>query len=83
MSEQTEHVDRLYLSCKELVTLTAGPETGARRGAALGDLGVIEDGAVAVRNGRIVAIGPTSEITARFQATDEVDTMYRTDVRPV
>ena len=45
----SEHVDRLYLHCKELVTLTDGPPVGARRRSDLANVGLIEDGAVAVR----------------------------------
>ena len=53
--------DRIYTHCKELVTLQAGPPTGARRGSELRDVGVIEDGAVAVADGRILATGTTAE----------------------
>ncbi|MBK8974952.1 MAG: imidazolonepropionase [Planctomycetes bacterium] len=66
-------VDRLFVHCGELVTLADGPPTGARRGAAMQRLGVITDGAVAVRGGRIVATGTTDELGRRFAATDEID----------
>ncbi len=36
-------------------------------------LGVIADGAVAVRDGRIVAAGPTDQIARSFTATEEID----------
>ena len=39
-----ETVDRLFVHCKELVTLTDGAPTGPRRGAQMQQLGVIEDG---------------------------------------
>jgi imidazolonepropionase len=35
---------------------------GARRGAALSDIGVIRDGAILVREGMIAAVGPSSKI---------------------
>ncbi len=68
-----ESVDRLFVHCRELVTLAEGPATGARRGAAMRQLGVIADGAIAVRGGRVVATGPTERITRDYRATDELD----------
>jgi len=66
-------VDRLFVHCRELVTLTDGEATGARRGDAMQTLGVIEDGAVAVNDGRIVAVGPTEAITREYEAPEELD----------
>ena len=66
-------VDRLYVHCKQLVTLADGPEKGPRRGKAMLDLGVVEDGAIAVRSGRIVATGPTDAIARDYAAEDEFD----------
>ncbi len=68
-----EAVDRLFVHCRQLVTLTDGPARGARRGEAMAQLGVIDDGAVAVRAGRIVAVGPTDRISREYHAADEVD----------
>ena len=69
----SELVDRLYVHCRELVTLTDGPATGARRGASMEALGVIPDGAIAVRGGRIVAVGATDAIARDYRAADELD----------
>jgi imidazolonepropionase len=49
----------LITGCKQLVTL-AGP--APRRGRHLGEPGVIADGAVLVRDGRIVAAGPRARV---------------------
>ena len=68
-----ESVDRLFVHCRELVTLADGPSTGARRGEAMRQLGVIADGAVAVRDGRVVATGPTEQLARQYGAADELD----------
>ena len=68
-----ESVDRLFVHCRELVTLTDGEAIGPRRGAAMQKLGVIEDGAVAVKDGRIVAVGQTADILRDYQAPEELD----------
>ena len=50
-------------------------DTGAvRRGATQGDLDIITDGAVAIRNGQIVAVGSTTEVMATH-GTDNVPTI--------
>ena len=69
-----EQVDTLFTNCRELVTMTGGPATGARRGAITSEqLGVLENGAVAARGGKIVAVGSTREMVDRFRAKREVD----------
>ena len=68
-----ETVDRLFVRCRQLVTLTDGAPTGPRREAAMQAMGVVEDGAVAVKDGRIVAVGTTAEVTARYRAPEELD----------
>lgn len=69
----THPVDTLYVHARELVTLADGPPRGARRGAAMRDLGIVRDGAIAVREGRIVACGPTDAIAREHRARHEVD----------
>jgi len=56
-----ESADLLLEHAAELLTL-AGPADGPRLGAALRDVGVIRDGAVAVADGEIVAVGPTDQV---------------------
>jgi len=56
-----ESADLLLEHAAELLTL-AGPADGPRLGAALGDVGMIRDGAVAVADGEIVAVGPTDQV---------------------
>ncbi len=47
--------DLLIIGCQQLLTLRGG---GPRRGRALGELGLIRDGALLIRDGRIAAVGP-------------------------
>lgn len=68
-----EAVDRLLIHCQELVPLTDGPPTGFRRGAAMGQVTVVPDGAVAIHDGHIVAVGTTAEITSRYRAEETTD----------
>lgn len=73
MRSQTP-VDLIVHRAAQLLTL-AGP--GPRRGAALRDLAIIHDGAVAIQNETIVAVGSTAEIAAQYQATQWLDASGR------
>lgn len=59
----------------QLLTLR-GP-AGPRRGAALRDLGLIRDGAVLIRDGRIVEAGPTRAIEKLARGAREIDARGR------
>jgi len=50
----------LIAHCRQLVTLAGPRET--RRGRALGELGLVRDGAVLIHDGRIAAVGPTRRV---------------------
>ena len=52
----------LLHSATQLLTLAGGPQ----RGRDLGSLGILEDGAVLVREEKIVAVGTTSELRAAY-----------------
>ncbi|HOK71753.1 MAG TPA: imidazolonepropionase [Bacillota bacterium] len=69
---RTEPSDLLIIHAAELGTCRARaawdngrPEPGPRLGADLGCAGIIEDGAIAVRDGVIVDIGATEEVLSR------------------
>ena len=64
-----ERVDVLLLHATSLVTMDRGEIP--RRGADAGEIGLIEDGAVAILGDRIAAVGPTGEIAARYAADPE------------
>lgn len=53
--------------------LTVASPGGPKRGAAMGDLGIVAGGAVAVRDGRVLAVGPTAALRDRVQAVHTLD----------
>jgi imidazolonepropionase len=59
--------DLLIYGASQVLTL-ASPG-GPKRGAAMAELGIIPSGAVAVRGGRIVDVGPSDELEHKVQAT--------------
>jgi imidazolonepropionase len=64
-------VDLLIHSATQLVTCAA--TDGPKRGAAMRDVGLIPDGAVAVADGEIVAVGATADLRADFTARQTLD----------
>lgn len=65
------NVDLLIHSAAQLVTC-ASPD-GPKRGQAMAEVGLIPDGAVAVDDGNIVAVGPTSELRADYTARHTIE----------
>ena len=65
------HADLLIQNIGQLVTL-AGPP-GPRRGAAMAELGIVERGAIAIREGRIAAVGSESELAPSVDADARLD----------
>ena len=63
----------LFVHSAAQVCVVPSPRGGPQRGASLGEVGLIEDGAVAIAEGRVEAIGPTSELALRFRAAQEID----------
>lgn len=61
----------LLRGAKQLLTLR-GP-AGARRGAALRELAVIEDGSLLIRDGKIVHVGTTRRIENLKEARDAIE----------
>jgi len=67
-----KNVDICVHSATQLCVIP--PQSGGpQRGAHLGDVGLIADGAVAIAAGRVVAVGSTRELASRFHATQEID----------
>ncbi|HZM24277.1 MAG TPA: imidazolonepropionase [Anaerolineales bacterium] len=59
----------LIHSSSQLLTLAGGPQ----RGKSLGSLGIIEDGAVVVRDEKIIAVGTTAELKASYTEEPTLD----------
>jgi imidazolonepropionase len=63
------HADLLIVNASELVVGSATP----LRGAALAELSIVGQGAVAVKDGRVAVVGPTEQIAKEWHADDIVD----------
>lgn len=59
----------LLHSASQLLTLAGGPQ----RGKSLGTLGIIEDGAVVLRDEKILAVGTTGELKAAYPDEPTLD----------
>lgn len=70
-----QEVDLLLHSAGQLC-IVPGP-AGPQRGPALGDLGIISDGAIAIDQERIVATGRTADLLAHYQGRQTLDTSGR------
>jgi imidazolonepropionase len=66
-------IDLVVHSSRQLLTVAGGPQ----RGKDLGRLGIVPNGAVAIDGGRILAVGPTSEVRGRYRPAQEVDASGR------
>ena len=66
-------VDLILHSASQLLTLEGGPQ----RGIGLGELGIIPDGALAVRGESIVAVGPSQTIRDSYLPRRQMDCSHR------
>ena len=69
------NVDLLIVGAAQLVTCASGGR--AKRGAQMRDLSIIADGAVAVKAGRILDLGTTADMRARYQSAQVVNASGR------
>lgn len=63
----------LIHSASQILTLAGGPQ----RGETLGDLGLIPDGAVLIRSGKILETGPSGEMIKKFPDEEKWDAQGR------
>ena len=70
-----EKVDLLLHGAGQLCVVPGAG--GPQRGETLGDVGIIEDGAIAARDGRIIACGPGAELRTKYEAETMVDAAGR------
>jgi imidazolonepropionase len=72
-----ESVDLLIVNANELITLKDGSER-PRTGKQMQSLGIIRKGCLAVKDGRIIAVGKTSEIRKEFRAENIISASGKT-----
>ncbi len=68
-------VDLLIHGADQVCTVAGGGRP--KRGPEMGDVGLLLDGAVAVDGGRIVEVGPSERLRARYRGVEEVDARGR------
>lgn len=68
--------DLIIHNSRQLATCTSNGK--AKKGAAMLDLGIVENGALAVSDGKIAAIGKSDEILREFEAEKTIDAKGRT-----
>jgi imidazolonepropionase len=64
-------VDLLVINASQLVTCASDGK--AKRGEQMRDLGIIKNGAVAVQDDKIVAVGASDEIAAQYESDTVID----------
>ncbi len=67
-----EQIDLIIHNAGQLCTMPL-EDNGPQRGAGLGNLGIIEGGAVAIHNGAIYAVGSSEKILGEFEGAEEID----------
>jgi imidazolonepropionase len=65
------NADLIVSNIGQLVTCASGGKS--KRGAAMQDVGLIENGATAIANGKFVGVGSSSEIVREFQSDKMID----------
>ncbi len=66
-----KNVDLIIRNAKQIVTCAGFGK--AKKGAAMADVGIIDDGAIAIDEGVIVAVGKSREILRDYKGKNEID----------
>jgi imidazolonepropionase len=66
-----QQADLIIHNAGQLVTCASGGKP--KRGSRMLDLGIVEDGAVAVAGGKFAAVGTSADILREFQGDDHID----------
>lgn len=69
--------DLIVPNIGQLVTCRAAPGAGAKRGAEMLDVGIIDNGAVAIAKGKFVGVGATEDILSEFESDQVIDAEAR------
>ena len=64
-------IELLLTHCSQVATCADGD--GPRRGTEMQEVGIIADGAIAINDGRITAVGNSDELAAKFHAKQTID----------
>ncbi|MGB9683976.1 MAG: imidazolonepropionase, partial [Candidatus Bathyarchaeales archaeon] len=72
-----EKVDLLIINASELVTL-AGENQKPRTGKQMRELGIIRNGCLAIKDGKILAVGKTSEVRKKVKAENIINASGKT-----
>ena len=75
--ESREKVEILIVNADELVTLAGGSQK-PRTGKQMQELGVIRDGGLAVKDGRLVAVGKSADVAKKFKAENVISANGKT-----
>ncbi len=67
-----EEADLLIENASELLTIRGGTEKPLL-GKSMRDLGIIREGSVAIRNGRVIAVGKTEKIKEEIESSKVID----------
>ncbi|HEY46952.1 MAG: imidazolonepropionase [Anaerolineae bacterium SM23_ 63] len=67
------NIDLLIHNASQILTLAGGPQPGHD----LGNLEVVENGALAINDEKIIAVGPSPELSKKYKATQEIDAAGR------
>ena len=67
----SKRVDTIIINAKELLTLKGSPKPRIRE--EMNELGIIKNGGIAIKDGKIVKVAASSEILANYQADNVID----------